>query len=106
MKTVTEFPGIVLREAARIRRAHRPQRPDAKAGEPPAEGQQAADAAAAPVDGEAAPPDTESGEAAAAGAASEQPDAEGAAGEGGGETAAVPVDEAAAAEPSADGTAS
>ena len=37
MKTVTEFSGTVLREAALIRRAHRPAPPEAKPAEPPAE---------------------------------------------------------------------
>ena len=32
MKTITEFSGIVLREAAAIRRAHRPAKPPVEEG--------------------------------------------------------------------------
>jgi hypothetical protein len=53
MKTITEFSGTVLREAARIRRAHRPQ----KAPAAPAAAEEGAQEAAqeAVVEGAPAP---------------------------------------------------
>src|SRR3569623_1359618 len=57
MKTITEFSGTVLREAARIRKLHRPARP---AKRPEAEQDPAPDAAAPAAEAapatEAAPP--------------------------------------------------
>ncbi|MBC8133435.1 MAG: hypothetical protein H7X95_10685, partial [Deltaproteobacteria bacterium] len=68
MKTITEFPGIVLREAARIRRAHRPAEveavptPEASKAETTAADVAAANAmvseGAAPVDASAVPAGT------------------------------------------------
>src|SRR3569623_1534191 len=60
MKTITEFSGTVLREAARIRKLHRPARP---AKRPEAEQDPAPDAAAPAAEAahatEAAPPAAE-----------------------------------------------
>ena len=75
MKTITEFSGTVLREAARIRRAHRPQRPE------PAP-QPAAEEGGAPVE-EALPASAEDAEAAAAADAADEA--------AGGELAGAPV---------------